>query len=190
MKASRVANNLEDQMSVLFVITRNSSWRRSALRDCHSPTGEFHCGAVTIWAVGSLYSVQYSTGPAHCTLYCRKQTHQELLCPDDSTVSVFTLTRGPSRCSKQARCLQSALQLYCWLLCLRLGPAPHTSHKSHSPRRAPRPCFSAPRPRREIQIDQQQERRSVGMEHMEQLEQGGDNPSYDPLTVIRAKENM
>ena len=131
-------------------------------------------------------TVQYRPGTLYTVLQ-ETNTSGALLCPDDSTVSVFTLTRVSSRCSKQAQCLQSVLQLYCWLLCLRLGPALHTSHKSHSPRRAPRPCFSAPRPRREIQIDQQQERRSVGMEHMEQ---GGDNPSYDPLTVIRAKENI
>ena len=153
-----------------------SDWRVSLRRGDHMGGGQpVQC------------TVQYSTGPAHCTLYCRKQTQKELLCPDDSTVSVFTLTWVLNSCSKQAQCVQSAIQLYCWLLCPCLGPAQHTSHKSHSPRRAPRPCFSAPRPRREIQIDQQQERRSVGMEHMKQ---GGDNPSYDPLTVIRAKQNM
>ena len=95
-----------------------SDWRVSLRRGDHMGGGQpVQC------------TVQYCTGPAHCTLYCRKQTQKELLCPDDSTVSVFTLTRVPSRCSKQAQCVQSAIQLYYWLLCLCLGPAPHHTNR-------------------------------------------------------------
>ena len=192
MKASRVANNLEDQMSVLFVITRNSSWRRSALRDCHSPTGEFHCGAVTIWAVGGLYSVQYSTGPAHCTLYCRKQTHQELLCPDDSTVSVFTLTRVPSRCSKQASMSAKCSTVVLLAALPASGPSPaYITQIAFSTPRPPPVFFRAQATARNPDRSATGEEKCWEMvEHMEQLEQGGDNPSYDPLTVIRAKQNM